>query len=52
MFTNFIDGLKKFYITRIKGFDPTSLAVATLLFEGAKKVFYVSNFQFLFASYV
>ncbi|XP_060553885.1 alkyldihydroxyacetonephosphate synthase, peroxisomal-like [Ruditapes philippinarum] len=37
MFTNFIDGLKKFYITRIKGFDPTSLAVATLLFEGAKK---------------
>ena len=38
MFTNFIDGLKKFYITRIKGFDASKLAVATLLFEGAKKV--------------
>lgn len=38
VFTNFMDGLKKFYITRIKGFDLHTIAVATLLFEGAKKV--------------
>ncbi|KAH3703096.1 alkyldihydroxyacetonephosphate synthase, peroxisomal-like [Dreissena polymorpha] len=37
MYTNFMDGLKKFYITRIKGFDVHKMAVATLLFEGAKK---------------
>lgn len=37
VFTNFMDGLKKFYITRIKGFDVHKMAVATLLFEGAKK---------------
>ncbi|WAR04883.1 ADAS-like protein [Mya arenaria] len=36
-FTNFMDGLKKFYLTRIKGFDVHNMAVATLLFEGAKK---------------
>ena len=29
-----VDGLKKFYVTRLKGFDPTQLSVATLLFEG------------------
>lgn len=38
MFANFMDGLKKFYITRIKGVDLQKMAVATLLFEGAKKV--------------
>lgn len=37
--TNFMDGLKKFYITKLKGFDPTKLAVATLLFEGTKEVY-------------
>ncbi|KAI8436224.1 hypothetical protein MSG28_004291 [Choristoneura fumiferana] len=29
-----LDGLKHFYITRIKGFDPASLCVVTLLIEG------------------
>ncbi|XP_047995199.1 alkyldihydroxyacetonephosphate synthase [Leguminivora glycinivorella] len=29
-----LDGLKQFYITRIKGFDPEKLCVVTLLFEG------------------
>eukprot|EP00047_Mylnosiga_fluctuans_P001244 m.219489 g.219489 ORF g.219489 m.219489 type:complete len:616 (-) comp10175_c0_seq1:82-1929(-) len=29
-----IDKLKTFYVTKIKGFDPEHLAVATLLFEG------------------
>jgi len=38
VFTNFMDGLKKLYITKIKGFDLHRMAVATLLFEGAKKV--------------
>lgn len=38
MLTNFMDGLKKFYITKLKGFDPNKLAVATLLFEGTKEV--------------
>ncbi|CAG9584880.1 unnamed protein product [Danaus chrysippus] len=30
-----LDGLKKFYITRIKGFDPLKLCVVTLLIEGS-----------------
>ncbi|XP_059051555.1 alkyldihydroxyacetonephosphate synthase [Achroia grisella] len=30
-----LDGLKRIYITRIKGFDPTKLCVVTLLIEGA-----------------
>nr|XP_023663309.1 alkyldihydroxyacetonephosphate synthase, peroxisomal-like [Paramormyrops kingsleyae] len=34
MFMSFLDGLKKFYITKFKGFDPQRLCVATLLFEG------------------
>ncbi|XP_076437357.1 alkyldihydroxyacetonephosphate synthase, peroxisomal-like [Babylonia areolata] len=38
LITSFMDGLKKFYVTKLKGFDPTKLAVATLLFEGAKEV--------------
>ncbi|RVE45388.1 hypothetical protein evm_009960 [Chilo suppressalis] len=29
-----LDGLKRAYITRIKGFDPTKLCVVTLLMEG------------------
>ncbi|XP_068631826.1 alkylglycerone-phosphate synthase [Battus philenor] len=29
-----LDGLKKFYITCIRGFDPTKLCVVTLLMEG------------------
>jgi len=31
-----VDGLKKFYVTRLKGFDPSKLALATLLFEGTE----------------
>ena len=31
---SFVDGLKKFYVTRVKGFDPYKICVATLLFEG------------------
>ncbi|CAH1773004.1 unnamed protein product, partial [Owenia fusiformis] len=34
MLTAFVDGLKKIYITKIKGFDVKNMAVATLLFEG------------------
>ncbi|KAK9739288.1 FAD binding domain [Popillia japonica] len=33
----FVDGLKKFYVTKIKRFDIDSMAVMTLLFEGEKK---------------
>ena len=32
-----VDGLKKVYVTRIKGFHPDKLCVATLLFEGPAK---------------
>jgi len=35
---SFVDGLKKLYITKIKGFDLNSISVATLLFEGTKEV--------------
>ncbi|PKK29631.1 alkylglycerone phosphate synthase [Columba livia] len=37
IFTSFLDGLKKFYITKFKGFDPNVLCVATLLFEGDRE---------------
>uniref|UniRef100_A0AAR2ITD7 Alkylglycerone-phosphate synthase n=1 Tax=Pygocentrus nattereri TaxID=42514 RepID=A0AAR2ITD7_PYGNA len=37
IFTSFLDGLKKFYITKFKGFDPHHLCVATLLFEGDRE---------------
>ncbi|KPP58856.1 alkyldihydroxyacetonephosphate synthase, peroxisomal-like [Scleropages formosus] len=37
IFTSFLDGLKKFYITKVKGFDPQCLCVATLLFEGDRE---------------
>ncbi|XP_032522709.2 alkyldihydroxyacetonephosphate synthase [Danaus plexippus] len=32
-----LDGLKKFYITRIKGFDPLKMCVVTLLMEGSSE---------------
>ena len=35
---SFVEGLKKLYITKIKGFDLNSISVATLLFEGTKEV--------------
>ncbi|MGH0152141.1 UNVERIFIED_CONTAM: hypothetical protein FKN15_021962 [Acipenser sinensis] len=37
IFTSFLDGLKKFYITKFKGFEPNQLCVATLLFEGDRE---------------
>uniref|UniRef100_A0A803T703 Alkylglycerone-phosphate synthase n=1 Tax=Anolis carolinensis TaxID=28377 RepID=A0A803T703_ANOCA len=37
IFTSLLDGLKKFYITKFKGFDPNLLCVATLLFEGDRE---------------
>ncbi|KAG9349481.1 hypothetical protein JZ751_027926 [Albula glossodonta] len=37
IFTSFLDGLKKLYITKFKGFDPHRLCVATLLFEGPRE---------------
>ncbi|XP_077993243.1 alkyldihydroxyacetonephosphate synthase, peroxisomal-like [Glandiceps talaboti] len=37
IFTSFVDGIKKFYVTRLKGFDQNKLCVATLLFEGTKE---------------
>ena len=38
MLSSFVDGIKKFYVTKIKGFDPYKLSVATLLFEGSAQV--------------
>ena len=38
MLSSFVDGIKKFYVTKIKGFDPYKLSVATLLFEGSTQV--------------
>ena len=40
LFASFVEGLKKLYITRIKGFDLHKISVATLLFEGTKEVIY------------
>ncbi|CAI5762215.1 alkyldihydroxyacetonephosphate synthase, peroxisomal [Podarcis lilfordi] len=37
IFTSLLDGLKKFYITKFKGFDPNMLCVTTLLFEGDRE---------------
>jgi len=34
---SFVEGLKKLYITKIKGFDLSQISVATLLFEGSKE---------------
>lgn len=36
-FTSVLEGLKKFVLTKVKGFDLTKIAVATLLFEGDKE---------------
>nr|XP_033802067.1 alkyldihydroxyacetonephosphate synthase, peroxisomal [Geotrypetes seraphini] len=37
IFISFLDSLKKFYITKFKGFDANQLCVATLLFEGDRE---------------
>ncbi|KAK3106229.1 hypothetical protein FSP39_015666 [Pinctada imbricata] len=37
LFNSFVEGIKKFYVTKLKGFDPQKLSVATLLFEGTKE---------------
>ena len=33
-----LDGMKTIYVTRFKGFDPNTLCVATLLFQGSKEI--------------
>lgn len=35
--TNFVDSIKKFYVTAIKGFDVNTLCAATLVFQGRKE---------------
>lgn len=35
-----LDGLKKMYITKIKGFDVDQMCVTTLVFEGTYERFY------------
>lgn len=37
MLSSLVEGFKKFYVTKIKGFDLSKIAVATLLFEGSKE---------------
>lgn len=37
LFASFIDGIKKFLLTKVKGYDLTKVSVATLLFEGDKE---------------
>lgn len=37
LLNSFVEGIKKFYITKLKGFDTSQMAVATLLFEGTKQ---------------
>ena len=32
--TEFVDSVKKFYVTKVKGFDPNEMAAVTMLFEG------------------
>jgi len=34
---SFVDGFKKFYITKLKGFNPEQMCVATIVFEGNKE---------------
>jgi len=36
-FSSFVEGLKKVYLTRYKGFDLSRISVATLLFEGGRE---------------
>ena len=38
IFSSFVEGIKKLYITKIKGFDLHRMSVATLLFEGNTQV--------------
>ena len=47
MLASFVEGLKKLYITRIKGFNLTNISVATLLFEGTKEVSSSSSNTFI-----
>jgi alkyldihydroxyacetonephosphate synthase len=36
-FTSFVDSVKRYYITKIRGFDVNQMCVATLLFEGDRE---------------
>jgi hypothetical protein len=37
MTENAIDAIKKFYVTKIKGYSPDQMVAATALFEGTKE---------------
>lgn len=37
MWEDFVDNAKKFYVTKVKGFDPDKMAACTMLFEGDKE---------------
>lgn len=37
IFQSLVDGFKKFYVTKFKGFDPSKMCACTLLFEGSKE---------------
>ncbi len=37
LFGHLVDGFKKFYLTKLKGFDTRQMCAATLLFEGNKE---------------
>ena len=34
MWEEFVDAAKKFFVVKIKGFDPNEMAACTMLFEG------------------
>lgn len=36
-YKSLMNSLKKLYVTKLKGFDPNKMCVATLLFEGSRK---------------
>ena len=38
MLHSLVDNMKKFYITKIKGFDVNRMCAATLLFEGTTRM--------------
>lgn len=34
MWNDFVEAAKKFFVVKIKGFDPNEMAACTMLFEG------------------
>jgi len=45
---SFVDGFKKFYITKMKGFDPKQICAATLVFEVKENNLFADYFFLLF----